>query len=881
MNKSNTDTIQLWTDVIREEIPNADVCAHYSLKYNKCRKKDGAFLLLNDFVKDMQRSGVCYDDVGNVDTDADVNDDGNGMGDEHERECAKNEVLLITGSGPKGKFDSVTALKRLKVKQAFLQLPLKNTNTKGYHKEHLTMAAAFNPFFPSLQDLEAEKKRLVQKLDTGQVQKVYLQFGTDLQRLRSALDWLKELNSIHPSFDICGSIFLPTKKLIAQQKFRPWNGVFLSGEFLASEEGARGIVLYMMRLYEEYGCEILVEAPGVRSDKDMKLVEQLLAERDMERDTGGDRDDNGKNDDVASLSSSSAPSKKRRIDMLAPSQHIAKEMLQKPAIVLFGSHDIRLHDNIAFQQASFHSSVIPVFLWSRKEQGSWGVTGALEVVLKEALMNLDRKLHDYNSRLITRMAEHSSEELLKLCQECGVGTVYLNKEHTTESRVREQRQKDVLRKYEVDLVECQSSLLYDPMDLSLAAGFNGGHWGTLMPFLKGCKKQLGEPRRPIQKVETLSLLEGFKSPKSWPNSTPLNNLALAIIKGDTKWDIPIRERFPMSEEHASSNLNSFFSNGFHWYETERSRADIEWSTSKLSAHLRLGTLSPNELYYKVEDSGLGYEDKKTFSRRLYWRDLAYFQLLNFPDMRYHSIRRHYDKTEWVNGEEEDKRFNAWKKGKTGYPLVDAGMRELYATGWMTQSVRMIVASFLTEYLRVNWVKGCEWFHYTLVDADSAINAMMWQNAGRSGIDQWNFVMSPVAASQDGTGSYTRKWIPELTKLKKPLLHKPWDAPKEILEEAGVVLGETYPHRIVTDLKGEKEISDNNVLAMRGNHQECNNDRGYDLIKIGDRKTVVFTKKQFRIDREGNVMNTGSTKKSRKKSDRSKRGARGYTRNASS
>ena len=123
-------------------------------------------------------------------------------------------------------------------------------------------------------------------------------------------------------------------------------------------------------------------------------------------------------------------------------------------------------------------------------------------------------------------------------------------------------------------------------------------------------------------------------------------------------------------------------------------------------------------------------------------------------MRASPIRKHYQNTEWVSEEEEKRRFEAWKLGKTGFPIVDAAMRELYETGWMTQSIRMVVASFLVEYLRVNWVKGCEWFHYTLVDSDSAINAMMWNNAGKSGIDQWNFVLSPVTASQDPSGSYT-------------------------------------------------------------------------------------------------------------------------------
>ena len=201
---------------------------------------------------------------------------------------------------------------------------------------------------------------------------------------------------------------------------------------------------------------------------------------------------------------------------------------------------------------------------------------------------------------------------------------------------------------------------------------------------------------------------------------------------------------------------------------------------------------------------------------------------------------------------------------TGYPLVDAGMRELYHTGWLTQSVGMVVASFLTEYLRVNWVKGFEWFHYTLVDADSAINAMMWQNAGRSGIDQWNFVMSPVAASQDHTGKYTKKWVPELSKLSKPLLHKPWDAPEAVLSEAGIVLGETYPHRIVLDLPSERAASVESVLKMRRNSQEFNDKKGYDLIMLPTgEKTVVFTKKEYRIDDKGTVIPATSDRRSRK------------------
>lgn len=679
VNKSNRDTLHEWLTTIRDENPSSDVCIHYSAKYNKSRQKDGAFDLFKTFMKNL---------------------------DEIE---GKHDVLLITGSGKKGQFNSLTGLQRIK---SSYKTPV---------------AVAFNPFFPDEEDLEAERNRLKNKLATKQVEKIYFQFGSDLRKLQNSLDWLTTLKSEY-QFGICGSIFLPTKKLISQQKFRPWNGVFLNEEFLSSEDGARGIVLEMMKLYEFYGCEILIEAPGVRNEKDMEMVESLLTERDTVS--------------APILSTKRTPQEEPKVDAKKESSKrrktkkpilplmVSNAELEKTSVVLFGSHDVRVHDNEAFQHAASHANVIPVFLWSRQLQGKWGVTGAAEVVLKEAIRNLDKTLRKSDLRLICRSTDCFEDELLRLCEGSNVATVYWNTEFTPEAEAREERTKAKLLSKGIKVFECQSSLLYDPKKLNLGGGFNGGHWGTLMPFLKGCKKQLGEPRRPVKRSETFAILQRMNGPDEWPTSVPIDELDLAIIKGKQKWGEPILARFPMSEDHAVTLLECFFRRGFDHYEKNRSRADMDHSTSKLSAHLRIGTLSPNELYYATEDSGLAFEERKTFSRRLFWRDLAYFQLFTFPGMRAHSIRTHYDKTEWVTGEEEKRRFEAWKWGKTGYPLVDAGMRELYVTGWMTQSVRMVVASFLTEYLRVNWVKGCEWFHYTLVDADSAINPMMWQNAGR-------------------------------------------------------------------------------------------------------------------------------------------------------
>eukprot|EP00986_Skeletonema_menzelii_P014001 scaffold8741_cov142-Skeletonema_menzelii.AAC.8 len=440
---------------------------------------DGAFLQLKDYIGNMNE----LNNPNNI------------------------EILLITGSGPKGKLCSLTALQRLQQETSIEISP--------------SIAVAFNPFFPGKQDYEDEKLRLEEKLATGMVSKVYIQFGADLERLQSALRMLTTLQSTSSTskrFEICGSIFLPTKVLIAQQKFRPWNGVFLNDEFLSSEDGARRIVLQMMRLYKEYSCEILIEAPGVRSEKDWGVLEALLKERDDLLSTVGNSDDVGaaeskkdkneklaekvyaaesrinRDDDDDDETNGSTASKRRKTLPIEPSK-LPSKILNETAIVLFHSHDVRLHDNVALQMASHHKHVVPVFLWSKKEQGTWGVRGCLEVVLKNALSNLDKKLKQYDLKLVCREGDEDSSTMLReICTECNAGAVYWNKEHTTESRIREEKYRAVLQEIDVLGMECQSSLLYDPSSPSLAAGFHGGHWGTLMPFKRTCEKQLGMPR---------------------------------------------------------------------------------------------------------------------------------------------------------------------------------------------------------------------------------------------------------------------------------------------------------------------------------------------------------------------------------------------------
>jgi deoxyribodipyrimidine photo-lyase len=815
VNKNQQDALQEWVTCIREELPEADICVHYSLKYNKIARKGP------------EANAARFQAFA--------------------EECRANEILVISGGGKKTMaWNTVTALQAV----------------QGQVPDDKQVAVAYNPYFPDDRDQLEETKRLEQKLDGKVVSKVYLQFGTDLNRLKQALEMLQTKNN---AVSIAGSLFLPTAKLIGQQKFRPWNGVFLSPDFLSGPENAEAIVLEMMKLYQTYNVEMLWEAPGIRTEKDMAVVQNLIKSLDASSDESeGSAEVPIKEDEQSSFEGmhkvpqENGPS----FEETPASKRPKLDRMPEPCILLFGSHDVRLRDNRAVELATQrHKTIVPVFLWSK--QGTWGVRGALEVILKAALKSLESSLKSFGLDLICRNCDgDGTKELGDIIKQTGATSVYWNRAHTTESRLLERSRMEAMEALGVHVHDTQSSLLYDPEKIELDSGFHGGHWGTLMPFLKNCKKDHGVPPRPTKYHDTFRLLQESNAPAAKPDHVSVDGLAMAVVRGKDKWDEPIRKRFSMSESAALEDLETFFQKGLRRYESERSRSDKEFATSKLSPHLRIGTISPNELYWRTEESGLRYDELKTFSRRLFWRDLAYYQLKCFPDMRNIPIRKHYQNMEWVTGEEEKRRFEAWKWGKTGFPIVDAGMRELYATGWMTQTVRMVVASFLVEYLRVNWVKGCEWFHYTLVDADPAINAMMWQNAGKSGTDQWNFVLSPVTASQDPTGDYTRKWVPELAALPTTaLVHRPWEAPEEVMERMGVILGQTYPHRIIQNLKAEREIAIQHTLDMRRRSQSANTDRGYDLIRLPDGKeTAVFTKKEYRIDQEGNLLNESPSNK---------------------
>ena len=404
----------------------------------------------------------------------------------------------------------------------------------------------------------------------------------------------------------------------------------------------------------------------------------------------------------------------------------------KLGIVLFRNHDLRLADQPALYNAALYCAmVLPLYIHSNPQSemeclGASTRARASEVFMSEAIKSLRTQLISKGSTLVSKCIDAYTAEALVETIEGLIGGLNHNGDVEVFMNTRFEPKARILDTYIIESLQLKgmkvntynANLLYDPQDVSLTltGGKWTGHWGTLMPFLNTCKK-IGLPPKPLGTPENLALPEDFKADVESQSQEPVVDASMEL------WAKKIKDSWIVTESQAEVLMLHFLHNGgLANYESQRSRVDKENSVSHLSPYLRHGLLSPRALYWGIEEAPFTKEQKKTFGRRLHWRDLAYYQLTTFPEMSSKSIRSHYDTQRW-NAPENVK---AWQQGQTGYPMVDAAMRELHATGWMHQSMRMVVASFLVEFMGLDWRYGFKWFHDTLVDADVAINSMMWQ-----------------------------------------------------------------------------------------------------------------------------------------------------------
>lgn len=462
-------------------------------------------------------------------------------------------------------------------------------------------------------------------------------------------------------------------------------------------------------------------------------------------------------------------------------------MVNNPVIVWF-SRDLRLSDHPALHAAvAGGAPVIPVYVLDEESAGRWRIGGASRWWLANSIRSLAGDLASLGSRLILRRG-NSAEALARLAEQTGAVAVYWTRPYEPHARVMETQVRAALQKLGITSKRFCGRLLFQPEAVTTG---QGTPYKVFAAFYKACLAG-DPPGSPLPAPQEL------RCPENWPESEALSDWQLEPNAPD--WAGGLRETWMPGETGARTRLRSFLDEGAGNYDKLRNRPDL-CGTSRLSPHLAFGEISPREVWHalqaKAECDGHTARGVASFLRELVWREFCYHQLFHWPDLPDEPWQSEFKRFPWNAGK---KALRRWQRGQTGFPIVDAGMRQLWHTGWMHNRVRMITASFLVKDLMISWREGEAWFWDTLVDADLANNSAGWQWVAGSGPGAAPYfrVFNPVlqAARFDPEGAYVRRWVPELAKLPDRHIHAPWQAPARVLEAAGVKLGQDYPTPIV-------------------------------------------------------------------------------------
>lgn len=456
-------------------------------------------------------------------------------------------------------------------------------------------------------------------------------------------------------------------------------------------------------------------------------------------------------------------------------------------ILIWFRQDLRLGDHPALHEAhQTQRPIIPVYIWSEGEEQPWSRGGASRWWLWKSLQSLDKDLRRIGSRLILRQGR-ALPELENLIRETDADTVYWNRRYEPHLVQRDTALKDHLAQAGITAKSFNGSLLVEPTGLK---NKSGNPYQVFTPFYRAFSQAI-HPPAPLPGPQSLT------APGRWPESIAVSDLPL---QPSPDWAAGLEERFTPGESSAVDQLCRFVEEDAADY-LDRRDLPGESGTSRLSPHLHFGELSPRLAWQTIQDQ-LDMEPGHSsggegFARQLVWREFAHHILFHFPHTPELPLRPEYADFPW---QRNPVYLKAWQQGQTGYPIVDAGMRELWVTGWMHNRVRMVVASFLVKHLLQPWQDGAAWFWDTLVDADLANNTMGWQWAAGCGADAAPYfrIFNPMTQGKkfDKAGTYVRRWVPELAGLPDTVLHEPWLASEQTLQQAHVVLGQTYPAPIV-------------------------------------------------------------------------------------
>jgi deoxyribodipyrimidine photo-lyase len=466
--------------------------------------------------------------------------------------------------------------------------------------------------------------------------------------------------------------------------------------------------------------------------------------------------------------------------------------------LLWFRRDLRLADNPALQALlNDGHRPLPVYIHDEPDP-DWPLGGASAWWLHHSLVALEHSLRQCGSDLVV-LAGDTQQELLKLIENAGAEAVYWNHSYEPAIVKRDAALKKALEQQYIGACSYNGSLLREHREVLKK---DGTPYRVFTPFWKALHKA-GPARNVLQQPARLPALPG----SSKPGGVSIESLELLPATG---WDKSFYDYWQPGEEGAWKVLESFCDERLLDYPTARD-VPVTPGTSRLSPHLHFGEISPvqawhHSLHWASSTASPGATAaSEAWLRQLAWREFSHHLLYHFPHTTLQPLDPRFDKFPWRT--EYAEQLTCWQKGLTGIPIVDAGMRELWATGYMHNRVRMLVASLLTKNLRIPWQEGARWFWDTLVDADLANNTMGWQWTSGSGADAAPYfrIFNPVLQGEkfDPAGRYVRHWLPELANLGDKYIHQPWSADPADLADAGIRLGTDYPEPLV-DLKTSRK-----------------------------------------------------------------------------
>lgn len=445
-------------------------------------------------------------------------------------------------------------------------------------------------------------------------------------------------------------------------------------------------------------------------------------------------------------------------------------MSEKPVLLWF-RQDLRLSDNPALSAAvASGAPILPVYVLDDATPGRWAPGGASRWWLHHSLASLANCLQARGASLHLARSSDAAATIRDLAAKTGAGAVYWNRCYEPFAVTRDTALKKALKADGVEVESFNASLLFEPWEVKTKSGTPPKVFSPYWRALRG----LGEPAMPETAPERIPAIDSAR------DSAVLDDWGLLPTKPD--WAAGFSEHWKPGEASAGARLDWFLETALDDYKDGRN-FPAKPSVSRLSPHLHFGEIGPRQIWHRTlafchaADRNPFAGSAEHFLKELVWREFSYSLLYHNPDLPEACLRPEFENFPW---DRSDKALSAWQRGQTGIPIVDAGMRELWQTGYMHNRVRMICASFLIKHLMVDWREGEAWFWDTLLDADLASNAASWQWVAGSGADAAPYfrIFNPVLQGEkfDPDGAYTRRWVPELSDVPDRYLQKPWEAP---------------------------------------------------------------------------------------------------------